>query len=127
MTHPIVAYLDLANLADASARTEQLANIAAADVTYVDGHAPNIVSSAEELAAFLTMFHERVPHLRFEPTRSPDAFHHAFRQSWRLTDTTTGAVFSTGMFAGTTNIDGKLNLILGFIDQEPATINTTES
>jgi hypothetical protein len=127
MTHPIVTYLDVANLTDAGQRTQRLASIAAPDVTYVDAHAPNIISGAEELDGFLAMFRERVPHVRFEPTRAPDVFHHAFRQSWRLTHTRTGAVFSTGTFAGTTNTDGKLNLIIGFVDQEPATNNATAS
>jgi hypothetical protein len=127
MTHPIGTYLDIANLVDARQRTEQLAKITAPDVTYVDAHAPNIVSGTEELDAFLAMFRERVPHVQFEPTRAPDVFHHAYRQPWRLTHTTTRAVFSTGTFTGTTNTDGKLNLILGFIDQEPATSNAAAS
>jgi hypothetical protein len=127
MTHPITAYLDIANLTDPSERTTRLTSIAAADVTYTDPHAPNVISGIGELDAFLTMFRDRVPHVQFEPARTPDVFHHAFRQPWRMIDTTTGALFSTGTFAGTTNTDGKLNLILGFIDQEPAAATTTGS
>jgi hypothetical protein len=35
----------------------------------------------------LTMYgiRERVPHVRFEPTRALDVFHHAFRQPWQPT------------------------------------------
>jgi hypothetical protein len=127
MTHPIGTYLGIVNLTDGRERAKQLPSVVAPDVTYLDAHAPNIVSGAGELEAFLAMFRERVPHVQFEATRAPDVFHHAFRQSWRLTDTVTGAVFSTGMFVGTTNAEGKLNLILGFIDQEPAATSTTAS
>jgi hypothetical protein len=95
-------------------------------VTYTDAHAPDVIRGVDQLDAFLTMFRERMPHVRFEPTRPPDNFHHAFRQPWRLIDTNTGAVFSTGTFAGTTNPDGKIDLILGFMDQEPAANNTTK-
>jgi hypothetical protein len=127
MTHPISTYLNIANLIDVRQRTELLSTIVAPDVTYIDAHAPHVVRGAEELEAFLAVFRERIPHVQFEATRAPEVFHHAFRQSWRLIDTVNAAVFSVGMFVGTTNTEGKLNLILGFIDQEPVATNTTAS
>jgi hypothetical protein len=119
MTHPISIYLEIANLDDPAEQASRLAEVVDPDVTYTDAHAPDVIDGLGNLARFLTMFRDRVPNLRFEPLGQPDTFHHAYRQPWALKDSSSGTTFSAGVFTGTTNSDGRLDLILGFIDVEP--------
>jgi hypothetical protein len=118
MTHPIVGYLATMNLDSAADRAERLTRLVAEDVRYLDPHAPEAISGREALAALLSVLRERLPHLRVERVGEPDTHHEAFRQQWRMIAGET--VFSAGVFVGTTAEDGRIQVIIGFIDQPPA-------
>jgi len=118
MQHPIVSYLEIINIVDNERRALALAEIVAADVTYSHTHAPNAIHGRDELANLLQWFAKNRATTEWQPIGLPDTHHQAFRQRYRTLNGTT--VVTQGTYCGQTNHEGKLHLLLGFIDVESA-------
>jgi hypothetical protein len=123
MTHPIVDYLAVMNLESGEDREVGLTELVAAEVRYLDPHAPHEVNGRGELAEILAPLRARLPDVLIESVGAVQSHHGAFLQRWRMMR---GAVeFSSGHFSGLTAEDGRLQLVLGFVDPPPGLMHDT--
>lgn len=110
-------YLAFWNAVDAGERTDLIAEAWAPGATYVDPLAD--VAGAEALDAVIAAVHQQFPGFVFTPVGDVDAHHGACRFQWGLGPAGAEPVV-IGFDVLTTDDDGKIASVVGFLDQVPA-------
>ena len=116
MPHAIVRYLHAINLRDATDRLAALHQVVTEGVVYTHAHAPEVYRGRPHLASLLELFATHKSTTTWEPVGTTETHHHAFRQRYQTV--IGGDVQTEGTYTGTTDDDGRLQLVLGFIDAE---------
>ncbi len=110
-------YLAMWNATDPSERQALVAELCAEDVHYTD---PLVdVSGRDGLAATIGAVQEQFPGFRFTAFGSVDAHHEQARFGWELGPAGIPAPVA-GFDVVTTDADGKVTRVLGFLDRVPS-------
>ncbi len=110
-------YVAMWNAADPGERRELVAELCAEDVHYTD---PLLdVRGRDALEAAIGAVQEQFPGFRFTLSGTVDAHHDQARFSWELGPAGIPAP-AAGSDMITTNAEGKLTRVLGFLDRVPS-------
>lgn len=111
------AYIDLWNETDAGARQERIEQLFAADGRYTDPLAD--VTGHSQIDAMISAVQQQFPGMIFTLAGPVDAHHRQARFGWKL-----GPVGAESLIDGfdvlERNDDGRLTLVLGFLDKVPS-------
>jgi SnoaL-like domain len=110
-------YIAAWNQTDAAARRALVGEIWAADGRYIDPLAD--VCGPDQLDAVIGAVQQQFPGMRFRLAGPVDAHHDQARFTWELVADGAGAVV-VGFDVAQRDEDGRLALVLGFLDQVPA-------
>ena len=110
-------YLDTWNATDAGERSRLLGRLWADDGRYADPLAS--VEGRGGLDQLIAAVQQRFAGLRFAPWGRVDAHGAHLRFSWALQDAQ-GGVVARGTDVATLAADGRMQSVIGFIDQAPA-------
>jgi hypothetical protein len=117
LTQLAARYLAMWNETDSTARRELITSVCTEDVRYIDPLAD--VAGAEELDATIAAVHGQFPGFVFTLSSSVDAHHQQARFSWDLGPAGAPAPVA-GFDVVTRAEDGRISLVLGFLDRVPA-------
>jgi hypothetical protein len=109
-------YLDSWNAADATERRRLLAQLWADDGRYADPMMS--ASGVSAIDGMIAAVQQKFPGYRFTPHGSVDSHGSYLRFSWALADAQ-GATLARGTDVATLADDGRLQSVIGFIDQAP--------
>ena len=113
------SYIAMWNATDPNVRQDLLHAVCADSVRYVDPLAD--VSGADALDAAIAGVQGQFPAFRFSLSEPVDAHHNQARFSWELgPDGTDGAAPVAGFDVITTDENGRITLVLGFLDRVPS-------
>lgn len=116
-TDLIDRYFDAWNETDETRRRELIAKTWAPDASYVD---PMLAGDGHDgIDSMIRAVHERFPGHTFERTTDVDGYANRLRFSWTLT-TPSGAPFVKGSDFGTVDAHGRLQTVVGFLDEGPS-------
>ncbi|MEV6494090.1 nuclear transport factor 2 family protein [Actinoplanes sp. NPDC051633] len=107
----VTQYLAVWNETDPAARRKGVDELFSADVRYIDPLAA--VEGRDQLDALIAAAQQQFPGLRFRPAGTVDGHHDQVRFGWEL-----GPV--VGFDVAELDGDGRIRLVLGFIDRAPA-------
>lgn len=111
------AYIDLWNETDASARQERIEQLFAADGRYTDPLAD--VTGHSQIDAMISAVQQQFPGMTFTLAGPVDAHHSQARFGWKLGPAGTDSLID-GFDVLERNDDGRLTLVLGFLDKVPS-------
>ena len=113
-------YIDAWNETDATARRSLIDEVYSADARYID---PMVVAEGREsIAATIGAVQQQFPGLSFRLAGTVDAHHDQARFSWELGSfaQTNAEALVVGSDVAVRDEDGRLSLVLGFLDRVPA-------
>lgn len=118
MTDIVDRYLTAWNTTDAEARAEAVAEVFTEDARYVDPLAD--VTGHEAITALIGGVHTQFPGFVFGPVGEADAHHDIVRFRWGLGPDGDGEPPVIGADAVTLAPDGRIALVIGFLDKVPS-------
>jgi hypothetical protein len=117
LAHLVGKYIEAWNETDAAARQDLIAGFWARDGRYIDPLAD--VAGPEQLDGVIGAVQTQFPGMRFRLAGPVDAHHDQARFTWELAPDGAEAVV-VGFDVARRDEDGRLALVLGFLDQVPA-------
>jgi hypothetical protein len=117
MTDIVERYLECWNATDADERAARLAATFTAGATYVDPLAAT--TGLDELDAAISGVHAQFPGFVFTRVGEPDTHHDVARFNWGLGSAGVEPIV-IGFDVVTTDPDGLINSVTGFLDRVPA-------
>jgi hypothetical protein len=113
-------YVAAWNETDPQARQDRVADLWAADGTYVDPLAD--VQGRDQIATLIAAVQDQFPGFRFRLAGDVDGHHHLARFSWEL-GPEEGPAPVAGSDVVTLDDDGRVTRVLGFLDRVPAPVS----
>ncbi|MCE0763066.1 nuclear transport factor 2 family protein [Pseudonocardia kujensis] len=117
-TDVVARYLTAWNTTDGRPRAKAVAAVFTEDARYVDPLAD--VTGHEAITALIGGVHAQFPGFVFGPVGDPDAHHDVVRFRWGLGPDGAGEPPVIGADAVTLAPDGRIALVVGFLDRVPA-------
>jgi predicted GTPase len=108
-------YLAAWNTLDSDQRSIAMQDIVADDCYYADAHLPDALTTREAHNQFITQFRTKFPEFSLQLNSPSQGHHHYYRFGWQLLKAD-GSVFTTGMYFGEIDDEGKICKIIGFVD-----------
>jgi ketosteroid isomerase-like protein len=111
-------YIDTWNEADSETRRAAVATVFADDAEYVDPLAE--VAGAHQMSDLIGAVQQQTQgHVFRLADRKVDAHHNLVRFSWELVPAAGGEPLAIGFDVATTEPDGRIACVLGFLDKAP--------
>ncbi|MEO1287860.1 MAG: hypothetical protein AAFV93_08830 [Chloroflexota bacterium] len=113
----IETILETWNISEPSKRQLAVSEALSPDFYYSDPHRSEPIRAHSDFLDFLTMFRANVPNVNVSLLSPPDSHHNHAR--CRFIMKRNGQTFSSGTYIFEFDADGRINRMIGFMDQEP--------